>query len=115
MKGGFGDRVQVQSFVKLQELFYAGSHGMDISGPQGDRRQSLEQLAFRPAARFEPIMQEVCYYFLNLPFDPRPLNCALGHLPYGLRPGVVQPPALLRLCRNCVSCLFCFAHCLLND
>lgn len=52
-------REKVQSFVKLQELFYAGSHGMDISGPQGDRRQSLEQLAFRAAARFEPIMQEV--------------------------------------------------------
>lgn len=52
-------REKVQSFVKLQELFYAGSHGMDISGPQGDRRQSVEQLAFRPAARFEPVMQEV--------------------------------------------------------
>lgn len=52
-------REKVQSFVKLQELFYAGSHGMDISGPQDDRRHSLEQLAFRPAARFEPIMQEV--------------------------------------------------------
>ena len=27
-------REKVQSFVQLQELFYAGSHGMDIVGPQ---------------------------------------------------------------------------------
>lgn len=50
---------QVQAFVKLKELFYAGSHGMDIAGPQVGRRDSSEHLAFRPAARFEPIMQKV--------------------------------------------------------
>ena len=27
-------REKVAGFVKLQELFYAGSHGLDIVGPQ---------------------------------------------------------------------------------
>jgi trehalose 6-phosphate phosphatase len=27
-------REKVQNFVQLRELFYAGSHGMDIVGPQ---------------------------------------------------------------------------------
>ena len=27
-------REKVQAFVQLRELFYAGSHGMDILGPQ---------------------------------------------------------------------------------
>lgn len=27
-------REKVQAFVKLKELYYAGSHGMDIAGPQ---------------------------------------------------------------------------------
>jgi trehalose 6-phosphate phosphatase len=27
-------REKVQDFVKLKELYYAGSHGMDILGPQ---------------------------------------------------------------------------------
>ncbi len=27
-------REKVKAFVKLKELYYAGSHGMDIAGPQ---------------------------------------------------------------------------------
>lgn len=27
-------REKVEAFVQLKELFYAGSHGMDIAGPQ---------------------------------------------------------------------------------
>jgi trehalose 6-phosphate phosphatase len=27
-------REKVENFVKLKELFYAGSHGMDIAGPR---------------------------------------------------------------------------------
>ena len=27
-------REKVMAFVKLKELYYAGSHGMDIAGPQ---------------------------------------------------------------------------------
>ena len=27
-------REKVEEFVKLNELFYAGSHGMDIAGPR---------------------------------------------------------------------------------
>ena len=27
-------REKVESFVQLKELFYAGSHGMDIAGPK---------------------------------------------------------------------------------
>jgi len=27
-------REKVEAFVQLRELFYAGSHGMDILGPQ---------------------------------------------------------------------------------
>ena len=27
-------REKVENFVQLKELYYAGSHGMDIAGPQ---------------------------------------------------------------------------------
>jgi hypothetical protein len=32
---------KVQSFVGLPELYYAGSHGMDIKGPSSNVRQQL--------------------------------------------------------------------------
>ncbi|KAK9838130.1 hypothetical protein WJX81_003117 [Elliptochloris bilobata] len=51
-------REKVESFVQLKELYYAGSHGMDIVGPQGDQ-QAGETLAFQPAARYAPIMDQV--------------------------------------------------------
>lgn len=50
-------REKVQDFVKLGELYYAGSHGLDIVGPKnGD---GSEVLAFQPAAKYEPMMNEV--------------------------------------------------------
>ncbi|KAK9804720.1 hypothetical protein WJX72_001803 [[Myrmecia] bisecta] len=51
-------REKVESFVQLKELYYAGSHGMDIVGPRvGDANGG--QLAFQPAAEFEPVMDTV--------------------------------------------------------
>lgn len=35
----FGIGWQVCSFVKLSELYYAGSHGMDIKGPAARGRK----------------------------------------------------------------------------
>jgi hypothetical protein len=39
-------RVQVFGFVRLAELYYAGSHGMDIRGPTADASNHGEVKAF---------------------------------------------------------------------
>jgi len=70
-------REKVEQFVQLKELFYAGSHGMDISPPKsslfnndntGSSAASLlasssslssEVESFQPAAAFAPLMNEV--------------------------------------------------------
>lgn len=48
-------REKVESFVALPELFYAGSHGMDIVGPakEGDRSRKAE-VPFQPALPYVP-------------------------------------------------------------
>lgn len=55
-------REKVEQFVQLKELFYAGSHGMDIAGPRtGSNCNNADdpELTFQPAARFEPLMCQV--------------------------------------------------------
>lgn len=56
-------RDKVYSFVKLAELYYAGSHGMDIKGPtksqspkQGNNNKAV---LFQPASQFLPMIDEV--------------------------------------------------------
>lgn len=55
-------REKVEQFVQLKELFYAGSHGMDIAGPKikiidGKLNDGEEDGAtFQPAAQYEPLM-----------------------------------------------------------
>lgn len=51
-------REKVQQFVRLDELYYAGSHGMDIVGPQVDGAPHAD-LCFQPAAQFAPLMDSV--------------------------------------------------------
>lgn len=48
-------RAKVEEFVQLAELYYAGSHGMDIAAP----KFSDVSLAFQPAAQYESLIQEV--------------------------------------------------------
>lgn len=48
-------RKKVEEFVQLTELYYAGSHGMDIAAPKGSE-MSLE---FRPAEKYEALMQMI--------------------------------------------------------
>ncbi|KAG0471311.1 hypothetical protein HPP92_015857 [Vanilla planifolia] len=53
---------KVFSFVQLEELFYAGSHGMDIKGPTKYPRNSKAQgksVLFQPASEFLPMIDEV--------------------------------------------------------
>ncbi|CAB80640.1 puative protein [Arabidopsis thaliana] len=52
---------QVYNFVKLTELYYAGSHGMDIKGPeQGSKyEQDSKSLLCQPATEFLPMIDEV--------------------------------------------------------
>ncbi|KAI4307373.1 hypothetical protein L6164_030572 [Bauhinia variegata] len=53
-------RDKVYNFVKLPELYYAGSHGMDIKGPS--RRGHSEkgnQILCQPASKFLPMINEV--------------------------------------------------------
>lgn len=65
-------REKVQQFVRLRELYYAGSHGMDIVGPSvgssaGPSAHSVADaataadgsLAFQPAAAFAPLVDAV--------------------------------------------------------
>ncbi|KAG5136582.1 hypothetical protein AAZX31_08G135900 [Glycine max] len=53
---------KVYSFVRLAELYYAGSHGMDIQGPTRDCKYSKdkgEPVLFQPASEFLPMIDEV--------------------------------------------------------
>ncbi|WOK97304.1 putative trehalose-phosphate phosphatase 6 [Canna indica] len=53
---------KVFSFVKLRELYYAGSHGMDIKGPSKRTKHTdpkAKAVLFQPASEFLPMMQEV--------------------------------------------------------
>ncbi|KAH9616602.1 hypothetical protein KSS87_022519 [Heliosperma pusillum] len=45
-------RDKVYNFVRLAELYYAGSHGMDIKGP-------TKGVLYQPASEFLPTMDEV--------------------------------------------------------
>eukprot|EP00889_Picochlorum_renovo_P005325 jgi/Picre1/32355/NNA_007701.t1 len=59
-------RKKVEEFVQLTELYYAGSHGMDIAAPKG----SDVSLEYRPAEKYEALMQMV----------KRRLEDATGHI-----------------------------------
>ncbi|KAB2628991.1 trehalose-phosphate phosphatase D [Pyrus ussuriensis x Pyrus communis] len=54
-------RDKVYSFVKLGELYYAGSHGMDIRGPSKSSKYKNDNQAvlFQPASEFVPMIDEV--------------------------------------------------------
>ncbi|XP_065874614.1 probable trehalose-phosphate phosphatase J [Euphorbia lathyris] len=54
-------RDKVYNFVRLAELYYAGSHGMDIKGPaKGSKYKKANQaLTFQPASEFLPMIDEV--------------------------------------------------------
>ncbi|KAH6760173.1 Haloacid dehalogenase-like hydrolase superfamily protein [Perilla frutescens var. hirtella] len=52
-------RDKVYSFVRLAELYYAGSHGMDIKGPSKGYNKDAESVLFQPASEFLPMIDEV--------------------------------------------------------
>ncbi|KAJ9673802.1 hypothetical protein PVL29_023384 [Vitis rotundifolia] len=54
-------RDKVYRFVKLSELYYAGSHGMDIKGPAKGRKykKGNQSLLCQPASEFLPMIDEV--------------------------------------------------------
>ncbi|XXG87493.1 hypothetical protein AAC387_Pa11g2166 [Persea americana] len=54
-------RDKVYRFVRLAELYYAGSHGMDIKGPtKGPKyRTGKKAVIFQPASEFLPMIDEV--------------------------------------------------------
>ncbi|CAB4297614.1 unnamed protein product [Prunus armeniaca] len=53
-------RDKVHSFVKLGELYYAGSHGMDIKGPSKSSKykNGNQAVLFQPASEFVPMIDE---------------------------------------------------------
>lgn len=55
-------RDKVYNFVRLAELYYAGSHGMDIKGPAKGSKylKGSQSVLFQPASEFLPMMDEVC-------------------------------------------------------
>ncbi|KAL6841957.1 hypothetical protein ACP4OV_028469 [Aristida adscensionis] len=55
-------RDKVFNFVKLAELYYAGSHGMDIKGPTAQSKHTkakAEAVLCQPASEFLPVIEEV--------------------------------------------------------
>ncbi|TYJ04578.1 hypothetical protein E1A91_A12G100600v1 [Gossypium mustelinum] len=56
-------RDKVYKFVKLAELYYAGSHGLDIKGPEKRSKSknvsNSESVLFQPASEFLPMIDEV--------------------------------------------------------
>jgi len=53
-------REKVEGFVQLPELFYAGSHGMDIVGPKHQHLDDVgDPFSFQAAAEFKPIIDKV--------------------------------------------------------
>lgn len=59
---------KVYNFVKLAELYYAGSHGMDIKGPAKgfSRHKRVKQsLLYQPASDYLPMIDEVCKHLLE--------------------------------------------------
>ncbi|XP_031096334.1 probable trehalose-phosphate phosphatase H [Ipomoea triloba] len=55
-------RDKVYSFVRLAELYYAGSHGMDIKGPSRGskyKKGAEEDVLFQPASEFLPMIDKV--------------------------------------------------------
>eukprot|EP00197_Chlamydomonas_leiostraca_P013812 CAMPEP_0202865920 /NCGR_PEP_ID=MMETSP1391-20130828/6681_1 /ASSEMBLY_ACC=CAM_ASM_000867 /TAXON_ID=1034604 /ORGANISM="Chlamydomonas leiostraca, Strain SAG 11-49" /LENGTH=479 /DNA_ID=CAMNT_0049545811 /DNA_START=43 /DNA_END=1482 /DNA_ORIENTATION=- len=55
-------REKVENFVQLKELYYAGSHGMDIAGPSafdGEAWSTSVDSTFQPAAHFRPLIDTV--------------------------------------------------------
>uniref|UniRef100_A0A0A9FGR1 Trehalose 6-phosphate phosphatase n=1 Tax=Arundo donax TaxID=35708 RepID=A0A0A9FGR1_ARUDO len=59
-------RDKVFGFVRLAELYYAGSHGMDIRGPTADstnhhaaHNKAAKSVLCQPASEFLPMIEEV--------------------------------------------------------
>ncbi|PKI56544.1 hypothetical protein CRG98_023070 [Punica granatum] len=55
-------RDKVYNFVKLPELYYAGSHGMDIKGPSNSHngaKKDNKEIMFQPASEFLSMIDEV--------------------------------------------------------
>ncbi|KAL6962695.1 trehalose-phosphatase [Sarracenia purpurea var. burkii] len=54
-------RAKVYNFVRLSQLYYAGSHGMDIRGPANGskNRKGNQAVLFQPAREFLPMIDEV--------------------------------------------------------
>ncbi|CAA0840785.1 Probable trehalose-phosphate phosphatase I [Striga hermonthica] len=50
---------KVYNFVRLSELYYAGSHGMDIKGPSKGHTKGNQIILCQPATEFLPIIHEV--------------------------------------------------------
>ncbi|XP_078160083.1 putative trehalose-phosphate phosphatase 6 [Carex rostrata] len=53
---------KVLSFVRLKELYYAGSHGMDIVGPTigpKNMKSKTKEVLCQPASDFLPIIEEI--------------------------------------------------------
>ncbi|CAH8309579.1 unnamed protein product [Eruca vesicaria subsp. sativa] len=52
---------KVRSFVKLSEIYYAGSHGMDIEGPTNENTygESNQGVLFQSAREFVPMIEKV--------------------------------------------------------
>ncbi|OIV97897.1 hypothetical protein TanjilG_12654 [Lupinus angustifolius] len=57
-------RDKVYNFVRLAEVYYAGSHGMDIKGPRKNQspkkgNNNGKTMLFQPASQFMPMINEV--------------------------------------------------------
>ncbi|KAK1411567.1 hypothetical protein QVD17_38117 [Tagetes erecta] len=64
---------KVHKFVGLKELYYAGSHGMDIMGPvqppTDHRIEAIEGNLYQPASEFLPMINEVFVSLVEITKD----------------------------------------------
>ena len=69
--------MQVYDFVKLGELFYAGSHGMDIKGPNKVTKHTKAQVY---TSFFFPLIKAIVHFYLyqvlfSLVFQAKAVLC----------------------------------------
>ncbi|KAK6135027.1 hypothetical protein DH2020_031254 [Rehmannia glutinosa] len=64
-------RDKVYSFVRLAELYYAGSHGMDIKGPSkgSKHKKGAQAVLCQPASEYLPMIDEVYKALLEVTKD----------------------------------------------
>lgn len=70
----------VKKRVGLDEIFYAGSHGFEISGPQGFSRDNEEAVKVLPVFNeIEPVLREKLQHIQGVDFERKKFTLAIHY------------------------------------